>query len=1005
MRTQFRRLLTVMVIILCMLAVSSAAPAAPGDNAGNVITPAFSDVAPGNSNILYINYLSSRGMVGGFPDGTYRPGDGLTRAEAAAVLVKAAGLAAGGGTSGFSDVNGHWAIGVINAATAAGLLQGYPDGTFRPDAMLTRAEGISLFLRLSRQPDPGVALPQLADVSRGHWAERPVAIGLASGMVKAGGPDGKSFFPDANLTRGDMARLLGVLLTRDPNLSRTELIVTVKALSGTASITRRVSQETEELAPGSTVTVGAGDIIKTGRGSTAEVILPDGSGMLLEENTQLAVNEARGRSYITSGGRPGVAVDWLSLDMDRGKMFGTLAKYYRQSSGGTPAAGEETTGINNSPLVAGVGAWGIRDALLAAGTGGELPWWETAYQQQVRVQVDMPWGVAGVRGTTWRVALDESGNASFSILEGEGEVTAGGITEVVGERQVITVPYGSAPEQASEMSPEELKEFIKEAVKEWLQQRAEDMQANSELYVQLDEAAPPSIVELINKAIEEAVKEADTTDENRVPSSSGGSSDNDDNDDDDSEPPADQYTIQNPELKWTYETGGMLYYSPAVGPVGTLYFGDNDGSVYALNSNGVELWPYPYIENEGLTTGSTPAVYNGKVYMAMNDIDYTDGLDDTVIMAVYADNGNLINSYNTGNNSFISPPLAIHGGTVYAGIDTSDGGALYAFNPDLTDYWDSYIGAQFPAVNPMNGNIYVFDGSVLKAVYSDGSDIRWSFDLSDYIGEAVTSPPTVSEDGNTVYISTDKGYICAINADEGTEDWWCQLVNDNEVEPIYGSPAIGPGGTLYVGTENGNVYAIDPDDGSVINSWPFETGGAINSSPAVDEDGTVYVYTFDEAGCGAVIALNGNTAEERWTLYTGYTGSYMSPTSSPVIGPDGTIYLAVYNSLIAIGEDAGSAPVLLELPVYFASQEDPYTSISFSKYIKEGGSFDSIALLDEYDHPVNNISLEITGNTLEIHVYGTIEWGEYTLFIPADAVTDLNGIGCSEENVTIYLLD
>ena len=107
----------------------------------------------------------------------------------------------------------------IEAAASAGLLSGYPDGTFRPNQVLTRAEGVTLFLRLSKQPDPQVALPVLEDIGPNHWAARPVAIGLAAGMVGLSA-DNKWFLTDAPLTRGDLARIQGVLFTRDPDLPR-----------------------------------------------------------------------------------------------------------------------------------------------------------------------------------------------------------------------------------------------------------------------------------------------------------------------------------------------------------------------------------------------------------------------------------------------------------------------------------------------------------------------------------------------------------------------------------------------------------------------------------------------------------------------------------------------------------------------------------------------------------------------------------------------------------------
>lgn len=979
MRKGLRGVLTLFIVAMCLLA-ASAAQAAPAEKGVVPVTPAFGDVSTGNSNVLFINYLSSRGIVGGFPDGTYRPGEGLTRAEAAAVLVKAAGLSPSAGPSAYSDVAGHWAAGVINAASAAGMISGYPDGAFRPEALITRAEGMAMFLRLSKQPDPGVAMPAPADVSPGHWAARPVAIGLAAGMAAGG----RNFFPDSSLTRGDMARMLGVLLTKDPDLSRADLKINLKVTAGTAGVTRGGSGQTEEITPGAGVQVNAGDIIKTGSGCTAQLILPDGSGMLLEEGAQLTVKEARGRSYITADGRPGVAVDWLNLDMDKGGMFGTLAKNYRPGAPSGGAAGDNTaaSGIRDLPSVAGLNLWNIRDLLAVGEAGGEVPWWESSSQQAVRVQVDMPWGVAGVRGTTWRVALDESGNASFSILDGEGQLTAGGATQSVGQLQVVNVPYGAAPGQATAMSPEEVKAFVQEAVKQWLQERAEDMQANSQLYVQLDEAAPPSIVETINQAIEEAIKESQPTTTN----TNNSGNNNDDNNDDNS-------TVDTWGIKRLYPIGETKY-SPAISD-GNIYMVDNTGSIYALNSDtSVVQWVY----ETGEWASAAPAVNNnGKVYV---------GVGNFKIYTLY--DGKLVNTFNTYGDSLV-PQLAIDtDGTVYAGVNKgiSEQSTLFALYPDGTEKWSLDLGyyLKSPVLGPEEGTIYITKDSVLAAVYSNGSGIKWTFDTGNfpYYKGPVTSSPLVSVEDGTVYVGTDTGYLFAINSN-GTDKWY-KLVDSGS--PILYPPVEGPDGTIYVSTLNGKVYAIDPVDGSIMNGWPFEAGGVINNPLAVDENGTVYVYFFDGGSYeGAIVALDGYTAGEKWTLRTG--GYTPLPTATPVIGPDGTVYLVIMKgTLCAIGENTGSNPVLLENEGYFNSTVDPYALIYFSKYIKKGGSFDSIVLLDENGDPVKfPLSLSITGNALQINVIGDIgssNYYAYTLRIPPGAITDMNGKPFSGEDVYVF---
>ena len=908
MKKSLHRVLPLFIAAMCLLGASAARGA---------VTTAFTDVAPGNSNILFINYLSSRGIIGGFPDGTYRPGEGLTRAEAAAVLAKAAGLAQSSGASSFSDVSSHWAAGVINAAAAAGMITGYPDGTFRPDAMVTRAEGITMFLGLSKQPDPGVALPLLEDVSGGHWAARTVAIGLASGMVGLGG---KNFFPDSSLSRGDMARILGVLLTKDPDLSRTDLKITFKT-TGTAGVTRKSSGETEEIMPGVSVQVDAGDIIKTG-GSTAQLILPDGSGMLLEEESELTVKEARGRSYITAAGRPGVAVDWLSLDMEKGSMFGTLAKNHHNSAAAGETGGDEVAAldIRDLPSVAGLNVWNMKDLLLAvgeAGTGGEVPWWESSSQQAVRVQVDMPWGVAGVRGTTWRIALEDDGDASFSILEGEGQLTAGGATRSVGQLQVVSVPYGAAPGQASAMTPEEIKSFVQEAVRQWLQERAEDMQANSELYVQVDEAAPPSIVEIINQAIEEAVRESEPTSNNN--NTSGTSS-----------PVVSSRELvdglANPMDKtikiyfdgvvkqgsnydditltdWSGEagtvptelTGNCL----TVDPVGYLHYGTTytlkipAGAVGKLSGNGVNAaYEYSFTTSPWLMSDAPWTMY-GHDPQRSGQSQYS-GPDCPGLKWEKS----IVDSYVCGT------PLVGPGGLIYM-VDSSGGLSVSEevyvdgnYDLNVEQIFSGEVDSDSTPAIGNDGTVYYCAGNNLYAV-NIGYEEMWSLDAG---GDVSESSPTIGPDG-TIYIvaqvcdenEVEYGYLLAVNPGEpeDPEKWRIKLGQGDIL-----SPAVGPDGTVYVVMAGwyglgesipGQLFAVNPDgtprwEDSDENPVSVVLGeGETFNAPVVGPDGTIYVV------CEGILKEVSPQGELEWSWDS---EEYGDITGSPAVGGDGTVYLS-----------------------------------------------------------------------------------------------------------------
>jgi hypothetical protein len=96
--------------------------------------------------------LNALEIIGGFPDGTFRPDEPVTRAQFAKIITSAVGVASAAeyakGTTKFSDVPAtHWASGYINVATDIGVIKGRPDGTFGPEDQVTYAEAITMIVR------------------------------------------------------------------------------------------------------------------------------------------------------------------------------------------------------------------------------------------------------------------------------------------------------------------------------------------------------------------------------------------------------------------------------------------------------------------------------------------------------------------------------------------------------------------------------------------------------------------------------------------------------------------------------------------------------------------------------------------------------------------------------------------------------------------------------------------------------------------------------------------
>lgn len=131
----------------------------------------FTDVSADAWYNETVSTLANAGVLAGYEDGSFRPDAPITRAEYAAIATRFDDLAAG--TSSFTDISGHWAEAAINAAYSAGWVGGYEDGTFRPDQNITRAEAMALINRvLERAVDSDGMLDDMqswVDCHPGAW--------------------------------------------------------------------------------------------------------------------------------------------------------------------------------------------------------------------------------------------------------------------------------------------------------------------------------------------------------------------------------------------------------------------------------------------------------------------------------------------------------------------------------------------------------------------------------------------------------------------------------------------------------------------------------------------------------------------------------------------------------------------------------------------------------------------------------------------------------------------
>lgn len=126
--------------------------------------------------------FESAGLITGYPDGTFGSGKGLKRGEFVTILARMLKLEidGAGGKSAFSDVEGHWAESYVSAFVQAGYVNGYPDGTFKPEQEITRAEAVVLINKIVGTRNAAASAASFADLTPEHWAYEEIMKALKS---------------------------------------------------------------------------------------------------------------------------------------------------------------------------------------------------------------------------------------------------------------------------------------------------------------------------------------------------------------------------------------------------------------------------------------------------------------------------------------------------------------------------------------------------------------------------------------------------------------------------------------------------------------------------------------------------------------------------------------------------------------------------------------------------------------------------------------------------------
>ncbi len=274
-------------------------------------------------------------------------------------------------------------------------------------------------------------------------------------------------------------------------------------------------------------------------------------------------------------------------------------------------------------------------------------------------------------------------------------------------------------------------------------------------------------------------------------------------------------------IKWRFPTGDRVV-SSAVWNDNVLYFGSDDGNVYAVDAQtGHQVWK----RTTGGPVPATPAVANGRVYV---------GSYDGKFYAFDAHTGATAWKFATGGERRFEAK-GLHG--------------MQPRNQTFADPYDVFLSSPVVAQGTVyfgsgDGNVYAIDAA--------SGDLRWKFQT----GDVVHASPAYA--GGVLYFGSWDSYLYAVDAATGQERWRFKSGEDPLIHNQVGfqsSPAV-VGGLVYVGCRDANRYAIDRASGK--EKWRYPTEGSwVVSSPAVS-GGKVYFGTSDS---GLYLVLDADTGK------------------------------------------------------------------------------------------------------------------------------------------------
>jgi len=318
---------------------------------------------------------------------------------------------------------------------------------------------------------------------------------------------------------------------------------------------------------------------------------------------------------------------------------------------------------------------------------------------------------------------------------------------------------------------------------------------------------------------------------------------------------------------WTREMEGCIDSSGlCAGPDGTVFHGNSDGNLYALDGTSGEVrWKSPIQRG---TMYSPPIIGDDGTVYIHSCAGHIYGFD--------AATGNTRCKVEppdpSGWQMLHTPPVMTGGGVLIS----SNRKTLGAYDPKtLSKIWEYPSTGEMGGIEAgRDGTIYFGNGDEkLVALDEKTGILKWER----HFEHSTRMTPAEGGDGS-LYVHS-YGSMHRINAATGETEWEAECAGW-----AVGKPLVDETGTVYFGDDGGHLRAVDGSTGK--QKWEFKAASCVITSPVMDSSGSLYFTSYD----GKLYCVDSQSGGMKWALHV--EGKEDRPRQ-PVIAKDGTVYLAI----------------------------------------------------------------------------------------------------------------